>query len=64
MELMFVEPKCDSCGAVVAQPWGGQRRIDRILVRPGLEARTTGAGYVTALAGLTDHIPVVTGLRL
>ena len=38
------------------------RRIDRVLVRAeaaGAPARVGGYGFVSALAGLSDHVPVV-----
>ena len=38
------------------------RRIDRVLVRAeaaGSRAGVAGYGFVSALAGLSDHVPVV-----
>ena len=39
------------------------RRIDRILVRKGDSNTVTGYGYVSALSGLTDHVPVVATIQ-
>ena len=44
------------------------RRIDRVLVRAeaagaGSRARVAGYGFVSALAGLSDHVPVVATLH-
>jgi len=60
-DLMVCDPKPDKEGEVTGQSWGGMRRIDKILVRAG-SAAVTGMGYVSALAGLTDHVPVVLSL--
>ena len=46
------------CGQVTEVDWGGMRRIDKLLYRPQL-ARLRGVATVSALAGLTDHVPVV-----
>ena len=73
MELMSCGPQADSEGRVGAVTHGGMRRIDRVLVRtnqhPGesdtdqSQARITGYGFVSALASLTDHVPVVATLN-
>ena len=73
MELMSCGPQPDSEGRVGAVTHGGMRRIDRVLVRtnqhPGesdtdqSQARITGYGFVSALASLTDHVPVVATLN-
>ena len=47
---------------MVAEPWGGMRRIDRLVYRADLAA-LRGAATVTALAGLTDHAPVTIALQ-
>jgi len=60
-DLMVCPPKPDQGGEVLSQPFGGMRRIDKILYRTG-SAAVEGVGYVSALAGLTDHVPVVTCL--
>lgn len=60
-DLMVCPPKADENGEVLYKPFGGMRRIDRILFRAG-SAKVEGVGYVSALAGLTDHVPVVTCL--
>lgn len=60
-DLMVCPPKPDENGEVLYQPFGGMRRIDKILYRTG-SAKVEGVGYVSALAGLTDHVPVVTCL--
>ena len=56
MELMTCPPSPDQEGRVRAVRHGGMRRIDRILVR---SAHTTGYAFISALAGATDHVPVV-----
>jgi len=60
-DLMVCDPKTDENGEVSYQKYGGMRRIDKILYRTG-SASVEGVGYVSALAGLTDHVPVVTTL--
>ena len=45
------------------QQFGGMRRIDRVLVSRDSGAVVTGYGFVSALAGLTDHVPVVATLE-
>ena len=60
-DLMVCEPKTDENGEISYQKDGGMRRIDKILFRTG-SASLEGVGYVSALAGLTDHVPVVTTL--
>jgi len=60
-DLMVCDPKTDENGEVSYQKYGGMRRIDKILYRTG-SALVEGVGYVSALAGLTDHVPVVTTL--
>ena len=60
MDLMTVEPSRNCKGEVEEHVWGGQRRIDKLLLRKeGGLCQVTGAATVTALSGLTDHIPVV-----
>ena len=56
MELMTCPPSPDQEGRVREVRHGGMRRIDRVLVR---SAHTTGYAFVSALAGATDHVPVV-----
>ena len=73
MELMSCDPRPDTEGKVRAVTQGGMRRIDRVLVRTNQEsgggdtdqsqARITGYGFVSALASLTDHVPVVATLN-
>jgi len=60
-DLMVCVPKPDKNGEVSYEEYGGMRRIDKILYRNG-SASVEGVGYVSALAGLTDHVPVVTTL--
>ena len=60
-DLMVCDPQPDKHGEVSVQPFGGMRRIDKILYRTG-SASLQGVGFVSALAGLTDHVPVVTSL--
>ena len=60
-DLMVCDPKTDENGEVSYQKYGGMRRIDKILYQTG-SATLEGVGYVSALAGLTDHVPVVTTL--
>ena len=55
-ELMTSKPRPNATGEVVAKVWGGQRRIDRVVHRGG---EVVGVATVTALAGLTDHAPVL-----
>lgn len=50
-------------GDIVAETWGGKRRIDRILVRRDSPVKIVGYAFSTALAGLTDHIPVALSLQ-
>jgi len=58
-DLMYCEPKPDENGEVSSKSFGGMRRIDKILHRAG---KVLGFGYVSALSGLTDHVPVVMSL--
>lgn len=51
-------------GEVVAETWGGKRRIDRILIRKDSPAQVIGYAFSSVLAGLTDHIPVALSLKL
>ena len=62
----FVLPSVDKHGRVVAEPkWGGRRRVDRILYNPKHIFGAPNAFYFsTALASLTDHIPVIMQLKL
>ena len=62
-DLMKCPPSPDKDGQVSAQSWGGMRRIDRILVRKGDNNMVSGYGYVSALAGLSDHVPVVATIQ-
>ena len=62
MELMTCPPSPDQNGRVGAVRHGGMRRIDRILVR-NRTADITGYAFVSALAGATDHVPVVATVR-
>jgi endonuclease/exonuclease/phosphatase family metal-dependent hydrolase len=55
---------CDETGKIVSEEWGGKRRIDRILVNHDNPACVTGFAFSTALAGLTDHIPVSLSLQV
>ena len=48
----------------MAETWGGKRRIDRILMRKDSPANVVGYAFSSALAGLTDHIPVALSLKL
>ena len=61
-ELMTSKPAPNSRGEVVAEPWGGMRKIDRVLYRPG-GVVLRGVATVTALAGLTDHAPVLLAIE-
>lgn len=51
-------------GNLRVESWGGMRRIDRILLRKDVSAKTIGYAFSTVLAGLTDHIPVALSLEL
>ncbi len=51
-------------GMIVAEKWGGRRRIDRILIRKDSPAKVVGYAFSSVLAGLTDHIPVALSLKL
>ncbi len=31
LDLMYCDPKPDPSGRIAAQPWGGKRRIDKIV---------------------------------
>ena len=76
-DLMTIGPTSNKHGEVVTEEWGGMRRIDKLLFRCGSNFETTnrdqscfrgsgvlaGAGTVSALAGRTDHIPVVLTLK-
>ena len=61
MELMSCPPSPDQEGKIKAERHGGMRRIDRILLRRDT-ATLTGYAFVSALAGATDHVPVVASL--
>ena len=73
MELMSCDPRPDPEGRVAAVTQGGMRRIDRVLVRTNQgsgggdtdqsQTRIIGYGFVSALASLTDHVPVVVTLN-
>jgi len=60
-DLMTCPPRSDSNGKVGFVAFGGMRRIDRILTNKNLDNinKVSGYGYVSALAGLSDHVPVV-----
>ena len=60
MDLMTCPPSPDQEGRVREVRHGGMRRIDRILVRT---ASVTGYAFISALAGATDHVPVVATVR-
>ena len=62
--LASCDPLANANGVVVQEPWGGKRRIDRILVRRDSPCRTVGLAFSTSLAVLTDHIPVSLTLKL
>ena len=61
MELMTCPPSPDQEGKIKAERHGGMRRIDRILLRRDT-ATLTGYAFISALAGATDHVPVVASL--
>ena len=60
MELMTCPPSPDQEGRVREVRHGGMRRIDRVLART---ATVTGYAFISALAGATDHVPVVATVR-
>ena len=57
----FVLPQPGPDGEVVAMPdTGGKRRIDKVLYRPEcLFGKPSYIYFTTALASLTDHVPVL-----
>ena len=61
MELMTCPPSPDQEGRVGEVRHGGMRRIDRILVGTG---DITGYAFISALAGATDHVPVVATINV
>ena len=63
MDLMYCAPILEPDGSLVAKPWGGKRRVDRIAVDPDCSSEIIGAAFISVLAGLTDHIPFVVTLR-
>ena len=54
----------DFAGKIITESWGGKRRIDKILINNETKARIAGFAFSTALAGLTDHIPVSLSLKV
>nr|CAH0101671.1 unnamed protein product [Daphnia galeata] len=62
--LASIGPATNKNGEVVAETWGGKRRIDRILLRKDSPAQVIGYAFSSALAGLTDHIPVAMSVKL
>ncbi|KAK3584564.1 hypothetical protein CHS0354_030571 [Potamilus streckersoni] len=59
LSIMYSHPKRDERGNIVQTPAGGKRRIDLILCRNDCPLRIDCYNFVSRLAGLTDHIPVV-----
>ena len=56
---MYCEPKLESNGQLVEKPeYGGRRRVDRILVDPSLPMKAEGVGFISAVGGDSDHVPV------
>jgi hypothetical protein len=53
-------------GHIPIEPYGGRRRVDRLLVRDTTTHRSHLAGYAfaTTLTNLTDHLPVCMSLRV
>ncbi|XP_068234670.1 sphingomyelin phosphodiesterase 5-like isoform X2 [Palaemon carinicauda] len=64
LELMTCSPKPDRNGHVTATKWGGRRRIDHLLSHKESLLSPTGFWFSTAIAGLSDHIPVILMLEL
>ena len=58
LELARSPPPLDSSGRLRASPGGGRRRIDHVLHARHPPVRVRNYSFVTALAGLSDHIPV------
>lgn len=64
MDLMYCQPKADENGEVRPKPFGGRRRIDRILVdTKACQSKVEGYQFLTCLAGQTDHVPVALTLK-
>ena len=64
MDLMYCQPKPDEDGEVRPKPFGGRRRIDRILVdTEECQSKVEGYQFLTCLAGQTDHVPVALTLK-
>ncbi|KAL3859764.1 hypothetical protein ACJMK2_009960 [Sinanodonta woodiana] len=59
LSIMYSHPKKDKHGNIVTTPAGGKRRIDLILCRNDCPLRIESYNFVSRLADLTDHIPVV-----
>merc|ERR1712150_225200 len=57
-DLMFCDPKVDPDGILRRKPFGGMRRIDRILVDKRMPGKASGVSFYSTLASLTDHVPV------
>lgn len=64
MALASIDAVRNQEGKIVSEVWGGKRRIDRILINHESSACITGFAFSTALAGLTDHIPVSLSLKV
>ncbi|XP_071449888.1 sphingomyelin phosphodiesterase 5-like [Hetaerina americana] len=56
--LMVAVVRPDPAGEVKPVPFGGMRRVDKILMNESTKAKILGYGFVTALTHLTDHLPV------
>ncbi|KAG8233161.1 hypothetical protein J437_LFUL014113 [Ladona fulva] len=56
--LMTSIAKPDSNGVIKALPYGGMRRVDKILINNSVKVNILGYGFISALTHLTDHIPV------
>ncbi|XP_046400495.1 sphingomyelin phosphodiesterase 5-like [Ischnura elegans] len=56
--LMTAVVQPDWAGRVKPQPYGGMRRVDKIIMHKSTKTKTLGYGFVTALTHLTDHLPV------
>lgn len=63
-DLMVCQPKPDEDGEVRPKPFGGRRRIDRILVdTKECQSKVEGYQFLTCLAGQTDHVPVALTIK-
>lgn len=64
MDLMYCQPEPDHDGEVRPKPFGGRRRIDRILVDTECQqSKVIGYQFLTCLAGQTDHVPVAMSIK-